>query len=360
MKMNLCRSAFSRSRATTLALLAGFALTGCDRDVRVYRVAKQPSAKSNAPEGWRPVPPGQMRVASFSVKGVDGRQADVSVIPLPGAAGGVPANVNRWRGQVGLPPATESEIQKLAEFVQISGQPAELYDIGGTSASSGEAVRILASIQNRDGMAWFFKMTGDANLVAQQKPAFIAYLKTFDPAAATSSSLPALHPPIDSGTLPPGHPDISTAPPSDAEPSREGQPKWEVPPGWKEAAGGQFLVGKFMLDSDAGTQAVVNVSSSTSDGGRLTANVNRWRKQLGLDEVAGDQAQAGRTIETPGGKISFVELSGTDVRTGRPTSLVVAIASQSGRTWFYKLMGDAKVVGAHKDEFIKFVQSAKY
>jgi hypothetical protein len=44
-----------------------------------------------------------MRVASFRVTGKDGKQADVSVIPLPGLAGSDLDNVNRWRGQVGLP-----------------------------------------------------------------------------------------------------------------------------------------------------------------------------------------------------------------------------------------------------------------
>jgi hypothetical protein len=349
---------------TALAMLA--LVAGCGRDeVKVYRVGKQQPEKTNAPEGWTAVPPGQMRVASFSVKGVDGKQADVSVIPLPGAAGGVPANVNRWRGQVGLPPATEEEIKKTAEAIQISGQAAELYDIAGTNASNGEAVRILASIQTREATAWFFKMTGDANLVAQQKPAFITYLKTFDPAAAPgpsggTSELPPSHPPIESSALPPGHPDISMTPAPGGEPSREGQPKWEVPSGWKEVAGGQFLVAKFILSGDAGAQAAVNVSNSAGDGGGLGANVNRWRQQLGLDEVAGDEGHAAKTIETSVGKASFVELSGTDARTGQPTSLVAAIVPQSSQTWFYKLMGDAKVVESHKDEFTKFVQSVKY
>jgi hypothetical protein len=350
---------------TALAMLAFVA--GCGRDdVKVYRVGKQQAEKTNAPEGWTAVPPGQMRVASFSVKSADGKQADVSVIPLPGSAGGIPANVNRWRGQVGLPPATEAEIRKTAEAIQISGQAAELYDLAGTNASNGGAVRILASIQTRDGAAWFFKMTGDGPLVAQQKPAFIAYLKTFDPAAAPGpsggpSDLPPSHPPIESSALPPGHPDLSTMPaPGAAEISREGQPNWEAPSGWKEVAGGQFLVAKFILSGDAGAQAAVNVSNSAGDGGGLGANVNRWRKQLGLNEVAGAEGHAAKTMETSSGKVSFVELTGADARTGQPTSLVAAIAPQSGQTWFYKLMGDAKVVEAHKDEFVKFVQSVKY
>src|SRR3954469_20730083 len=115
---------------------------GCDRGgVQVYRVPKelastQMSAQSSmpsghpdiggsaqqsqqspqltwkTPEGWTESPPGEMRVASFKISGKDGRQADLSIVPLSGGGGGDIANVNRWRGQVGLPPLSPEEIKK--------------------------------------------------------------------------------------------------------------------------------------------------------------------------------------------------------------------------------------------------------
>ncbi|MGD0744294.1 MAG: hypothetical protein ABSA45_03980, partial [Verrucomicrobiota bacterium] len=118
-----------------------------------------PQLTWKTPDGWTEVPPGQMRVASFKVTGADGKLADVSVIPLPGLAGSDDANVNRWRGQVGLSPVLPDELKKSAEAVEAAGQPAQLYDI------AGDAQRILGVIQHRDDMAWFFKMTGDAGLV---------------------------------------------------------------------------------------------------------------------------------------------------------------------------------------------------
>ena len=65
-------------------------------------------------------------------------------------------------------------------------------------------------------------------------------------------------------------------------------------------------------------------------------------------------------IDVPGGQASLVDLSGTDARTGQPTRLIGAIVPQSGQTWFYKLMGDAKVVESQKDAFTQFVQGVKY
>ncbi len=49
---------------------------------------------------------------------------------------------------------------------------------------SGDAERILGVILHRDDTAWFFKMTGDADLVEKQKPAFIAFLKSVEFGAA--------------------------------------------------------------------------------------------------------------------------------------------------------------------------------
>src|SRR4051812_8451045 len=89
-------------------------LTGCGRDdVRTYRVPKETTPQlpaADLPAGWQAAPPGEMRVASYRVKGKDGKMADVSVIPLPGMAGRDIDNVNRWRGQVGLAPVSEGEL----------------------------------------------------------------------------------------------------------------------------------------------------------------------------------------------------------------------------------------------------------
>ncbi|HEX7617924.1 MAG TPA: hypothetical protein VF480_04305, partial [Verrucomicrobiae bacterium] len=59
-------------------------------------------------------------------------------------------------------------------------------------------------------------------------------------------------------------------------------------------------------------------------------------------------------------KASLVDISGTDTRTGQPTRLAGIVVSQAGQTWFYKLMGDAKVVESQKAAFTQFVQGAKY
>ncbi len=307
-----------------------------------------PQLTWKTPDGWTEVPPSQMRVASFKVTGADGKSADISVIPLPGLAGNDDANVNRWRGQVGLSPVSPDELKKSAEDVEAAGQPAQLYDI------AGDAQRILGVIQHRDDMAWFFKMTGDAALVEQQKPAFVAFLKSLNFAAAPEPT-----------PLPPSNLSASDmgvgASPATAPVSNEGKPNWQAPTGWQEVSGGQFLVAKFMLTGEGGATAAVNVSSSAGEGGGLTSNVNRWRGQLGLAPLSdNDVNKLVTAVDVAGGTASLVDLSGTDVRTGQPTRLVGVVVPQSSQTWFYKLMGDAKVVESQKAAFTQFVQGVKY
>src|SRR5437899_2426063 len=114
-----------------LLCLAPFA--GCSKDqAQVYRVPKErqvTAQKASLPNGWEEAPIGQMRVASFQIKGSDGKSADVSVIP--GVAGSDLANVNRWRGQVNLAPVQEGELAKLAQPVEIGSEKGELYDQAG-------------------------------------------------------------------------------------------------------------------------------------------------------------------------------------------------------------------------------------
>ena len=317
----------------------------------------QPTLQYTLPAGWEKKTPTQMRVASFGVS-QDGKQVDVSVIPLAGMAGTDPANVNRWRGQVGLVALPEADISKQAEKVSIGDQPADLYDMAGTAPSNGDAQRILAVILHRDDTAWFFKMTGEAALVEQQKPAFIAFLKsiTFGPPAAAPSAM-------DMSQLPPSHPPIGGASRgvSSAPASESGsKPTWTVPAGWQEGQLAQFLTAKYVIAGANGTSAAVNVSSLAGDGGGLLANVNRWRGQLGLAPLVETDLANLPTIDASGGKATLIEFSGTDARTGKPSKLIGLVLPLGGQTWFYKLMGEAGIVAQQKDALIQFVQSAKY
>jgi len=125
------------------------------------------------PAGWTDQPAEGMRKVS-----IQAGEADLSVIALPPIAADVVANVNRWRGQVGLPQASAEEIQKQAQAVMIDGSRAVYVDLAGPESAGAERQRIVAAMSQRDDQVWFFKMSGSFDAVQPQVDAFKRWLDT--------------------------------------------------------------------------------------------------------------------------------------------------------------------------------------
>ena len=117
-----------------------------------------------------------MRFASFKPN-VPGN-IDGSVIALPGPAGGELANVNRWRGQIGLEALDEAGLNTARRQVQSAAGPVAVFDF----SSRGEpGKRVIAGIVATAGKSWFVKLTGDAPAIAAAEPAFLALLASLKP-----------------------------------------------------------------------------------------------------------------------------------------------------------------------------------
>ena len=301
-----------------------------------------------------------MRVAGFSIAGTNGQAAQVAVTPLPGMAGRESLIVNMWRQQVGLSELSADETVKELTSVDIGGEPGKMFDMAGKSGA-GATVRIVTAMMHRGEQSWFFKLQGDDELVSAQKANFVTFLKSVKiEEDAAPGALPAGHPPIGAGAMPgggmPGA--VTTAKPPAP---RTGGPAWTVPAGWQEISGGQFLFAKFLIAGEGDAKAAVNVSSSAGDGGGLLANINRWRGQLGLGSWSEAELQKNtQEIEVLGGKGTYVELSGTDSSTEKPATTLGVKVVRSGSTWYYKLMGEPKLVAAQKENFLAFVKGVKY
>jgi len=383
-------------------LAAGLIVTSAaSAAVTPYKVPKEKGAAAKAPAaapaearegvtwtvpaGWEEAPAGQIRLGSFRIKGKDGGEADVSIIPLPGMAGGDLENVNRWRGQVGLAPVSQEELTKLTEKLDISGEPAQLYDMSGQAPGVKTKGRILAAIQRRQGTVFFYKMAGEDNLVAAQKANFVGFLKSvkFGPAAEgalpaaprplgadlSQTALPASHPPIDG--LPPSHPPIgmgnagaglpASHPPIEglgaAGASAAGQtkPAWKIPAGWQELPPGQMQLAKYALGAKDAPKAEVSVATIPGDGGGALANVNRWRRQIGLGPIE-ESALAKETSSLEIGASKALVLDA--VSSDKARRMVVVSVPVKGSTWFYKLLGDEAAVAKEKEAFLGFVKSA--
>lgn len=124
-----------------------------------------------APANWTPKALGSMRKGSFSVKG-DGGEADLSITAFPGATGGLEANLNRWRGQVGLPPVSAEEVTAAVEKFEANNLQFIVVDYAGNGS------RLLGAVVPYGGNSWFFKLTGPDALVANQKAAYLEFLRS--------------------------------------------------------------------------------------------------------------------------------------------------------------------------------------
>lgn len=132
-----------------------------------------------APSDWRQKPPSPMRKGSYTVPGDGGAEADLSVTAFPGDVGGELANVNRWRGQLQLPPITDADLPGTLQRIEHNGLRFAVVDIPG---SAEPAQRILGASVPFGDATWFFKLTGPSAVVEKARPAFLSFLETVKPA----------------------------------------------------------------------------------------------------------------------------------------------------------------------------------
>jgi hypothetical protein len=107
--------------------------------------------------------------------------------------------------------------------------------------------RTLGVILPHQDAAWFFKLTGRRQAVEQQEKDFLDFVHSVRFA-------------------------------------EDGRPKWVVPAGWTEEEGEGMRYRTFRAMADSGP-VLLTVTRLGRGGGGLLANVNRWRKQLGLPAI---------------------------------------------------------------------------
>jgi len=124
--------------------------------------------KWTLPKGWTEEKGSGMRFATL--KPATPGKIDASVVVLPGAAGGELPNVNRWRGQIGLPPIDEAALGAARREVKSKAGKIALFDF--TSEGDTKTRMVTGILTTPDGSTWFLKMVGDADPVAKAKPEF--------------------------------------------------------------------------------------------------------------------------------------------------------------------------------------------
>jgi len=121
------------------------------------------------PEAWEEVPPSGIRKVNFKVADENG-SAELTVLVFPGDVGGRLANINRWRGQVGLKAATPDDLPEFTEGYAISAHRGLYVRLEGGAQS------ILGGLLPFHGNTWFFKFQGDSGTILANEAAMKAFL----------------------------------------------------------------------------------------------------------------------------------------------------------------------------------------
>ncbi len=122
------------------------------------------------PAGWASAAVSSgMIYASFTLTGTE---AKVAVSHLSGNGGGDLANVNRWRGQVMLPPVDEAGLSSSVTKITAGPKTFSLIDATGPQAG------LVVGWGQHAGETWFFKLTGPVAALAAEKAKFTAFLES--------------------------------------------------------------------------------------------------------------------------------------------------------------------------------------
>lgn len=121
------------------------------------------------PKTWITSPANPMRKGSWSITHADGSKAEIAVTVFPGDVGGDTANVNRWRGQIGLEKVSDEKIKSTQSSLTVGNLTGRVYHLLSADGKSSTSAVILP----KNNATWFFKLTGDTVMVNAEKESFL-------------------------------------------------------------------------------------------------------------------------------------------------------------------------------------------
>ncbi|MES2792684.1 MAG: hypothetical protein V4719_23935 [Planctomycetota bacterium] len=258
-----------------------------------------------APEAWKKVDGGQFRFTTYHIPRGSEKPFELAVTRLDAPQGVddayLQANLTRWRGQLNLPPVEMTEVTKLTIKVPFQGGDALVVNFVGMASKSSS-----------------MGMPGRPGPMASQMPAKAPEEKT---AAAPEAGA------------------------ADFE--------FTTPKGWGPGKASSMRKASLAV-SNEGSTADISVFAFPADSNDLLSNVNRWRGQVGLKEVAADELQKStQKIEVSGHPGELVEL------VGEKETILGVMVKKGASAWFFKLQAPTALAGREKAHFEEFVKSSR-
>ena len=301
----------------------------------------------DVPEGWEELPPAQFRDVNLRL--LRDPSAEIVLTFLANDGGGLRPNVDRWRGQVGMAPMTDADVQALKTRT-VFNQPATYVELFGPyQGMRGPRIEeggIFGAIFSRGGGTLFVKMTGTQEVLEAERGQFHAFLDSLEiNMAATTAAQPHAQAGGTSGHAGP--------PPT----TRRSPLEWAAPEGWtEEPSTSQFREVTFR-------RGALEMYVSTARGNALD-NITRWAGQIGqpaLDDAALAELERADMM----GRSGYIyeaegALRGMGAPTGKPgQAMLAALVEGSGQIVTVKLTGKAADVRAARPDFMALVASLK-
>ena len=271
-----------------------------------------------SPKYWHELAGSGMRAATFEI-GEGNSRLECSVIPLPAddptTIDYLLSNINRWRGQVGLDRLNEKEFA------------------GDRKDGTGGEIRTL-------------KIDGDITITWVNING--------KPSSAKPSSTGAAGPPSKPGAATRPRPEVTRPPTRPGSASTGLGVTFTVPKGWQNAAPRTMVLVGWDVKRN-GEALQIYISKLGAAGSDLAQNVNRWRRQAGLEQLSG--AELKNTIDPM--KIGGVDGHFVNLR-GASKTITGAIAIRGGTGWFFKLQGNPKLAAEEKENFELWLKSIQF
>ncbi len=299
------------------------------------------------PEGWQVLAPRPMRDLNFAVG--DPPSIECFVSSLSASGGGVAANVNRWRQQMGLAPESAETIDALPK-VDVLGYPGSLVELEGTYSGmrgdqNAENSMMLAVFVPAGDRTVTIKMIGPADQVSAERDNFAKFATSLQGNASDAPTQTAA---------------------ADAHESGEGTAHesvgglaFDVPQEWKQAGQRPMRLVTYTLGAAGETECYISPLSGT--GGGAEANVNRWLGQMGQPPLNADALAALPTITVLGQDVFLVETGGTYTsmrgETKSDYALTGVFVTMDDTSYSIKLIGPKADVTANRAAFTAFCES---
>ncbi|MEM8714029.1 MAG: hypothetical protein AAGG01_24055, partial [Planctomycetota bacterium] len=292
----------------------------------------------DVPEGWEELPRAQFR--DINLRLLRDPSAEMVLTFLQSDGGGLVPNIDRWRGQVGMEPMTQTEIAALTTRT-VFGRDATYVELFGPyQGMRGPKIEdggIFGAIFSQGGGTLFVKMTGSREVLEAEREHFHAFLDSLE---VNRNMGPA-----------------SGAAGGQAGGAKTSPIEWDALSGWTEVPStSQFREVTFRKDG-------IEMYVSTARGNALD-NITRWAGQIGQPALDEEALAKLERVEMMGRQGYIYAAEGTLQAMGAPAGkpgqgMLAALVEGAGQIVTVKLTGSAEAVAEARSDFLTLVTSLR-